>query len=71
MGNIFHPYSMSLKRGKKKKKGYDEGYNEINMKILLLIAMTIKKIHSNNIFLQQRAIYNYQLLSKPQKEDLI
>lgn len=70
MGNIFHPYSMSLKRGKKK-KGYDEGYNEINMKILLLIAMTIKKIHSNNIFLQQRAIYNYQLLSKPQKEDLI
>lgn len=69
MGNIFHPYSMSLKR--EKKKGYDEGYNEINMKILLLIAMTIKKIHSNNIFLQQRAIYNYQLLSKPQKEDLI
>lgn len=39
MGNIFHPYSMSLKR--EKKKGYDEGYNEINTKILLLIAMTI------------------------------
>lgn len=42
------------------------------MKILFLIAKTIqKKIHSNNVFLQQRAMYNYQLLIKTQKEDLI
>lgn len=53
MGKIFHLYSMSLKREKKKKKGY-EGYNEIIMKILFLIAKTIQKKSTVTIFFSSR-----------------